>query len=153
MPSHLPPPLLRDLLSAAATRWLLPPLLALGLLLLGPGSAAWGLEEVANQPSRYCCDGDLLLARVENGAVDAPGIPNTLAGTLPGAFVVIDWRELHLQLPRTNNAGAPSFGDGRWWWSLEDPSRPSLLLQQAQQTSYACSALPASGSPAAAASR
>ncbi|QNI70113.1 hypothetical protein [Cyanobium sp. NS01] len=145
MPSHL-------LISAAATRWLLSPLLALGLLLLGPGSAAWGLE-AANQPSRYSCDGDLLLARVENGAVDAPGIPNTLAGTLPGAFVVIDWRELHLQLPRTNNAGAPSFGDGRWWWSLEDPSRPTLLLQQAQQTSFACSALPASGSPAAAASR
>ena len=47
------------------------------------------------------------------------GIPNTSAGTLPGDGVLIHWRKLTLQLPRTNNAGAPSYTDGRWWWRVE----------------------------------
>ncbi|EDY39648.1 conserved hypothetical protein [Cyanobium sp. PCC 7001] len=91
--------------------------------------------------SRYRCDGDLLVARIENGAVDALAVPNTIAGTLPGAFVVIDWRDLHLQLPRTNNAGPPSFTDGRWWWSLEDPERPDLRLRRGDQVRFACEVL------------
>lgn len=114
--------------------------LGLGLLLLAlvPAVSALPAPALSAQPSRFLCDGDPLVARIDNGAVDALGIPNTVAGTLPGAFVVIDWRDLHLQLPRTNNAGPPSFTDGRWWWSLEDPEHPTLLRRRAEDTRFAC---------------
>ncbi len=91
---------------------------------------------------RFLCDGDPLLARVENGPVDAAGIPNTTGGTVPGAFVVLEWRDLHLQLPRTNNAGAPSFTDGRWWWSLEDPAHPRFRLRRGNVQEFACGPVP-----------
>ncbi len=104
---------------------LLGPLLAL-LLVVSPG-AAMGEEA-------FRCDGDLLLASADNGPVDALDIPNVAAGTVPGGFVVLRWRELVLQLPRTNNAGAPSYSDGKWWWSLEDPDQPRFRLREGQGT-------------------
>lgn len=82
------------------------------------------------QAIAYRCDGEPLTAMVNNGAVDAFAIPNVAAGTLPGAFVVLRWRDITLQLPRTNNAGAPSFTDGKWWWSPEDPAHPSFQLRR-----------------------
>ena len=91
---------------------------------------------------RFLCDGDPLLARVENGPVDAADIPNTAGGTVPGAFVVLEWRDLHLQLPRTNNAGAPSFTDGRWWWSLEDPAHPRFRLRRGNVREFVCGPTP-----------
>ncbi|WP_225867454.1 hypothetical protein [Cyanobium sp. NIES-981] len=117
------------------------------LLLLCPGSVAAAMAaDGTGLPTRYCCDGDLLVATIDNGAVDAPGVPNTVAGTVPGAFVVIHWRGLQLQLPRTNNAGPPSFTDGRWWWSLEDPERPDLRLRRGDQVRYPCEAIAAGSS-------
>ncbi|WP_315857164.1 hypothetical protein [Synechococcus sp. ATX 2A4] len=106
--------------------------LALLLLLVPPAPA------LAAIPVAYRCDGEPLLALADNGAVDAIGIPNTAAGTVPGAFVVLQWRGVTLQLPRTNNAGAPSYTDGKWWWSLEDPAAPRFQLRQGGVTSYAC---------------
>lgn len=103
--------------------------LALALALAGPLSAPAWADTPATQLA-YRCDGDPLLAELYPGAVDAPGIANSSAGTLPGAFVVLHWRDLSLQLPRTNNAGAPSFTDGRWWWSVEDAEHPRFLLRQ-----------------------
>jgi hypothetical protein len=47
-----------------------------------------------------------------------------------GGNVVLQWRGLSLQLPRTNNAGAASFSDGKWWWSLEDSAHPRFLLRR-----------------------
>jgi hypothetical protein len=84
---------------------------------------------LAAEVASYRCDGDLLVATSDNGAVDATGIPNTMVGTVPGAFVVLRWRGLSLQLPRTNNAGPPSYTDGKWWWSLEDPAHPTFRLR------------------------
>ncbi|MFQ6539206.1 MULTISPECIES: hypothetical protein [Aphanothece] len=111
-------------------------LIAILALVSGPAVApAWS---AAAAESRYRCDGDVLVARMENGAVDAIGIPNTLAGTLPGAYVVIDWRGEHLQLPRSNQAGAPRYSDGRWWWSLEDPLRPDFRQLRASETRFHC---------------
>ena len=80
--------------------------------------------------STYVCDGDALIATIDRGAVDAIGIPNSVDGTVPGSYVVLEWRDLHLQLPRTNNAGAPSFSDGKWWWDLNDPDQPGFKLRQ-----------------------
>ena len=82
------------------------------------------LPAFAAVTSSYTCGGDPLVALADNGAVDAVGIPNLVAGTVPGAFVVLRWRGVVLQLPRTNITGAPSYSDGQWWWSLEDPERP-----------------------------
>jgi hypothetical protein len=88
----------------------------------------------ASSSSSYRCDGEELRAQVQAGAVDAPDIPNRAGGTLPGAFVVLHWRGISLQLPRTNNAGAPSFSDGKWWWSLEDPEHPNFQLRRGTGT-------------------
>ena len=78
----------------------------------------------------YRCGGELLSVRLFPGAVDAPGIPNSSAGTQPGAFVQLRFRDLTLQLPRTNNAGAPSYSDGIWWWSTDDPDHPAFRRRQ-----------------------
>ena len=72
--------------------------LVLVLLMLVSAPAAWA----APVPERYLCDGDGLEATLHNGAVDASEIPNSEAGTVPGAFIVVQWRGLSLQLPRTN---------------------------------------------------
>ncbi len=113
--------------------------LGLGFGLPGPALAAAGLA--------YVCDGDPLVATADNGPVDAPGIPNTAEGTVPGATVVLEWRGLQLQLPRTNNAGPPSYTDGLWWWSLEDPQHPRFLRRRAAVESFSCRAVPAAASP------
>jgi hypothetical protein len=127
----------------------LPPILGLALLLFSlAGAPAQVLAAVSESaattrpaPSitnRYRCEGDLLLARSENGAVDALAIPNLSAGTPPGAFVVLQWRGSTLQLPRTNNAGPPSYTDGRWWWSLENPDRPRFRMRRGTIQEFTC---------------
>jgi hypothetical protein len=98
--------------------------------------------EAAGEPARYRCAGDPLVAMYDNGAVDAAAIPNRSGGTVPGAVVVLQWRDQTLQLPRTNNAGAPSYTDGRWWWSPADPDQPEFKQRQGAITSYACQRQP-----------
>ena len=97
------------------------PLQAMLALLLG--LLLWATPAAAVS---YRCGGELLMAQPFAGAVDAPGIPNSSGGTLPGAFVRLSWRDLSLQLPRTNNAGAPSYTDGVWWWCPADPDHPDF---------------------------
>jgi hypothetical protein len=83
--------------------------------------------------SLYRCDGDPLAADLVRGAVDDPAIPDPSSGTVPvGGVVVLHWRDRNLQLPRTNNAGATSFTDGRWWWSLEVPDQPRFRLRRSR---------------------
>jgi hypothetical protein len=95
--------------------------------------------------SSYICGGDPLEALADNGAVDAVGIPNQVAGTVPGAFVLLRWRGVSLQLPRTNNAGAPSYTDGQWWWSLEDPQRPRFQRSRGAIETFPCERVRAEG--------
>ena len=106
---------------------------ALLMLLVTPAATAAGV------PERYLCDGDALEATLYNGAVDASMIPNSEGGTVPGAFIVLRWRGLSLQLPRTNNAGIPSFTDGRWWWQAVDPDRPDFREHRGSVKTYVCS--------------
>ena len=120
-------------------------LLAL-LLVLWLGIGLPGVA-VAAEGVPYLCDGDPLVAVADNGPVDAQGIPNTAAGTVPGATVVLEWRGQHLQLPRTNNAGPPSYTDGLWWWSLEDPGHPRFLRRRGAIERFSCRAVPAAASP------
>ena len=88
------------------------------------------------------CDGDRLSIEITRGAVDdtglTEGIPNSLEGTLPGDGVLVRWRDLALQLPRTNNAGAPSYTDGRWWWRVVDASAPEFWERRGKVIRHQC---------------
>jgi len=117
--------------------WLLP-LLSLVLSLALPICPAWAAGPEPLQQDQYLCDGDPLQAQVFAGAVDTPGIPNTAAGTAPGAYVVLRWRGVSLQLPRTNNAGSPSYTDGRWWWRAADPSNPEFRQRLGSIETHSC---------------
>jgi hypothetical protein len=106
--------------------WLIAPvlicLLICGLLWPAPARAVSPL-----QPQTFRCDGDPLSAQLVAGPVDDPTLPDPSVAPVPvGGSVVLRWRALSLQLPRTNNAGQASFSDGKWWWSLEDPSHPTF---------------------------
>jgi len=101
-------------------------------LLIMPGAAT----------ADWVCDGDTMRADLIAGAVDptglSGGIPNTSDGTLPGDGVLLHWRELTLQLPRTNNAGVPSYTDGRWWWRVVDQDHPEFLERRGQVITHSC---------------
>jgi hypothetical protein len=99
---------------------------------------AWALDGSSPAVEHYRCDGDPLIVQPFNGPVDADGIPNRSAGTPPGAFVVLQWRGQTLQLPRTNNAGAPSYTDGRWWWSPVDSDHPEFRQRRGATQSFRC---------------
>jgi hypothetical protein len=114
------------------TRWLAP-WLAVWLL-----AGALYAAPPAQAAERYLCEGELLVAEVHSGAVDAPGIPNSSSGTVPGAFIVLRWRGVSLQLPRTNNAGTASYSDGRWWWQSEDPEHPMFAQRRGDWERYGC---------------
>ena len=95
--------------------WMLAPL----PLPLASASAA-ALEPAGRS---YRCEGEPLEVTLLPGPVDAVGIPNTLAGTLPGASLVLRWQGVERPLPRTNNAGAPSYSDGQWFWQQDGADR------------------------------
>ena len=114
-------------------------LLALVIPLITPSAAAAAAPATsAPNPEHFLCAGDPLVAEVHVGAVDAPGIPNTASGTVPGAFIVLQWRSVTLQLPRTNNAGIPSYSDGRWWWQASDPAHPEFAQRRGEWEIYSC---------------
>ena len=124
-------------LPATRERKLLRQLVAIGLslLMLLTAPSAHASSSIAQH---FLCEGDSLEAIAFNGAVDAVGIPNSNAETVPGAFMVLRWRELSLQLPRTNNAGIPSYSDGRWWWQALDPEHPEFAQLRGNAEQYSC---------------
>jgi hypothetical protein len=90
---------------------------------------AWA--DAGPSPEAYLCDGEPLTALLVKGPMDEPAIPDPSTGPVPiGGNVVLAWRGMSLQLPRTNNAGPASFSDGKWWWSLEDPAHPRFRLRR-----------------------
>ena len=111
-------------------------LLAVALLL-----TLWALPVSAD----WLCDGDRLGLERIAGAVDtrglAGGIPNSSAGTLPGDGILLSWRGTTLQLPRTNNAGPPSYTDGRWWWREPVGEPPEFLERRGVVIEHACEPL------------
>jgi hypothetical protein len=105
----------------------------LAVVVLGVAPIPSALAASGAPPALYRCDGDPLEALLVSGAVDDPTIPDPSSGPVPvGGVVVLQWHELRLQLPRTNNAGPASFTDGKWWWSLEDPAHPRFRLRRGQ---------------------
>jgi hypothetical protein len=101
----------------------------------------WALPVSAD----WLCDGDRLQLERVAGAVDvrglAGGIPNSSDGTLPGDGILLSWRGTTLQLPRTNNAGPPSYTDGRWWWREPLGERPEFLERRGDVIEHACEPL------------
>lgn len=128
------------LIQGGSVRWFraLPSLLVV-LALGGPALASPSLA------SQWSCDGDPLSISLTPGAVDLrglpAGVPNTESNTAPGDGVLIQWRGQTLQLPRTNNAGPPSYTDGRWWWRALDPEHPEWKERRGRIISYACTAM------------
>ena len=120
-------------------RWLLSLLIVLGLEL---GHASFAS---ATPTPQWSCDGEPLSIQFTSGAVDLrglpSGVPNTAGNTAPGDGVLIQWRGQTLQLPRTNNAGTPSYTDGRWWWRALDPEQPEWKERRGKIISYTCTAL------------
>ena len=91
----------------------------------------------------WICDGDRLTAETIHLGRDAIGtttepIPNISDGTLPGDLILLTWRGVSIQLPRTNNAGVPSYTDGRWWWQEEDPDHPDFRQRRSSIIRYRC---------------
>ena len=101
----------------------------------------WALPVSAD----WLCDGDRLQLERVAGAVDvrglAGGIPNSSDGTLPGDGILLTWRGTPLQLPRTNNAGPPSYTDGRWWWREPVGEAPEFLERRGDVIEHACEPL------------
>ena len=94
-----------------------------------PMPAAWALNTPPAQT--YRCDGEPLKAQLFRGAMDEATLADPSTAPVPiGGYVVLQWHDLSLQLPRTNNAGPASFTDGRWWWSLEDQDHPRFRVRQ-----------------------
>ena len=105
-----------------------------GLLVVWLVASAWATPAWADTaliPRAYICAGEPLSALLVKGPMDEPAIPDPSTAPVPiGGSVVLSWRGLSLQLPRTNNAGPASFSDGKWWWSLEDPAHPRFRLRR-----------------------
>ena len=87
------------------------------------------------------CDGDRLSVEIKQGAVDLTGLKQGIPNMLEepsGDGVVLRWRDLELQLPRTNNAGSPSYTDGRWWWRVVDASAPEFWERRGSVIRHQC---------------
>lgn len=115
---------------------LLQSLVLVVMLLVSPLCAS------AASPSTWLCDGDPLTLTPIAGAVDISGLPDSVpnieSGTVPGDGVLISWRGQTFQLPRTNNAGTPSYTDGRWWWRAVDPDHPEWKQRRGDIITYTC---------------
>lgn len=112
-------------------------------LLLAVGLLLWiNVVGATTATAAWLCEGDPLTVERISGAVDSRGLvqelPNQLDGTLPGDGILLYWRGITLQLPRTNNAGAPSYTDGRWWWREEDADHPEFFERRGEITRYSC---------------
>lgn len=117
---------------------LLQTLMLVAMLLGSPLSAS----AASATASTWICDGEPLTLIPTAGSVDVNGLPDSVpnieAGTVPGDGVLISWRGKTLQLPRTNNAGSPSYTDGRWWWRAADPDHPEWKQRRGGIITYTC---------------
>jgi len=76
---------------------------------------------IALNPSPdFNCDGEYLKAVIRNNLNGDFAITDDLNKIDKGAFVVLDWRDIHLMLPVSFKVGDISFTDKKWLWSYQD---------------------------------
>ncbi len=73
-----------------------------------------------NPSSTFNCDGDRLTAVIRNNLNGDFAITNDLENIDQGAFIVLNWRDIHLMLPVSFKVGDISFTDKKWLWSYQD---------------------------------
>ncbi len=71
-------------------------------------------------PSSFECDGKQLDATIRNNLNGDFALVNDLESIDEGAFVVLDWDEIHLMLPVSFQKGDISFTDKKWLWSYQE---------------------------------
>ena len=75
---------------------------------------------VLNPSPDFNCDGEYLNAVIRNNLNGDFAITNDLNKIDKGAFVVLNWRDVHLMLPVSFRVGEISFTDKKWLWSYQD---------------------------------
>ncbi len=71
-------------------------------------------------PSQFDCDGDNLFVSIRNNLNGDFALVTDLEKIDEGAFVVLDWKDIHLMLPVSFQKGEISFTDKKWLWSYQD---------------------------------
>ena len=84
---------------------------------------------IAPENSLFICKEEVLNATIYNNQNGSATIVEPMGIIDAGAFVVLNWGELNLMLPRTFNKGEKSFTDGKWLWAYGENDKPELRLR------------------------
>ena len=103
-----------------------------------------------NPSPSFNCDGDTLTAVIRNNLNGDFALTNDLENIDKGAFIVLDWRDIHLMLPVSFKVGDISFTDKKWLWSYLDKNnglrmdnpRFAQLLPNGDIKEFSCKAIP-----------
>tara|TARA_B100000214_G_scaffold374957_1_gene359378 strand:- start:1977 stop:2348 length:372 start_codon:yes stop_codon:yes gene_type:complete len=102
-----------------------------------------------NPSPEFNCDGDLLNAVIRNNLNGDFELTNDLENIDKGAFIVLDWRDIHLMLPVSFKVGSISFTDKKWLWSYQedkdelrmDNPRFAKILPNGKIQEFSCRAI------------
>ncbi len=102
-----------------------------------------------NPSPDFNCDGDRLTAIIRNNLNGDFAITNDLENVDKGAFIVLDWRDIHLMLPVSFKVGNITFTDKKWLWSYQDEKnglridnpRFAQLLPNGEIQEFTCKAI------------
>ena len=102
-----------------------------------------------NPSPDFNCDGDRLTALIRNNLNGDFAITHDLENIDKGAFIVLDWRDIHLMLPVSFKVGNITFTDKKWLWSYQDEKnglridnpRFAQLLPNGEIQEFTCKAI------------
>ena len=102
-----------------------------------------------NPSPDFNCDGERLTALIRNNLNGDFAITNDLENIDKGAFIILDWRDIHLMLPVSFKVGDITFTDKKWLWSYQDDKnglridnpRFAQLLPNGEIQEFTCKAI------------
>ena len=102
-----------------------------------------------NPSPNFNCDGDILTATIRNNLNGDFKLTNDLTNIDKGAFIVLNWRKIHLMLPVSFKVGEISFTDKKWLWSYQDEKnglridnpRFAQMLPNGEIQEFSCQAI------------
>ena len=102
-----------------------------------------------NPSPNFNCDGDILTATIRNNLNGDFKLTNDLTNIDKGAFIVLNWRKIHLMLPVSFKVGDISFTDKKWLWSYQDEKtglridnpRFAKMLPNGEIQEFSCQAI------------